>query len=314
MNYGSLDIERLLLMALQNLGLAAMVGALLSAWWLRGPKSDWQVRASAKLGLVFRMSAIVALLSSTAGFWVHCALMSETTLLDAWPAVRSMLVKTQFGHIWAIGAGLLLCAVVLSFKPTNRAGIPCQRLMWLLIAGVALAKSNAGHPVDAGILSLPVWVDWVHLLAISSWVGMVLMAAYIVSPGMLRARSTELSGGARYVQAMSDAATVALVALFLTGAFNGWRGVSAPENILGSSYGLVLVFKLALVLVAAALGGHNRFFEMPALLASLKGSSSAIQTRQLKRFATVLHIESWVLIGVIVIATVLVSSPLPGTE
>ncbi|EKS72724.1 copper resistance D domain-containing protein [Burkholderia sp. SJ98] len=314
MNYGSLDIERLVLMALQNLGIAAMVGALLSARWLRGPQSEWQVRASAKLALTFKISAIVALLSSTAAFWVHCALMSEVTLFNARPAVLSMLAKTQFGHIWAIGAALLLCIAVLAFKGTKNTGIPAQPLMWILIAAVGLARSNAGHPVDAGVLSLPVWADWVHLLAISSWVGMVLTTAYIVSPGMLHARSTELAAGAEYVQAMSDAATVALVTLFLTGAFNGWRGVSAPENILGSSYGVVLVLKLALVVVAAALGGHNRFFEMPALLASLRGSSPTLQSRHLKRFTTVLHIESWVLISVVAVAAVLVSSPLPGTE
>ncbi len=314
MNYGSLDIARLFFMAMQNLGLAVMLGALLSAWWLRKPGPDWQVRASAKLARVFRMSAIAALLSSMAGFWVHCALMSERTIIDAWPAVRSMLLKTQFGHIWAAGTALLLCIVVLSFRRTSRSVIPAQPLMWLIVAGAALAKSNTGHPVDAGLLSVPVWIDWVHLLAVSSWVGMVLVSAYIVSPSMSRASSTELSAGAAYVQAMSDAATVALITLFLTGAFNGWRGVSAPENIFGSSYGLILLSKLALVLFAAALGGHNRFFEMPALLASLRGAASDMQRRRLKRFTTVLHIESWALIGVIAVAAVLVSSPLPGTE
>lgn len=314
MSYGSLDIARLILMGLQNLGLAATVGALLSARWLRGPAPGWQMRVSAKLASVFRSSAIVALLSSTAGFWVHCALMSETSLYDAWPAVRSMLLKTQFGHVWAIGAVLLLSAAAMSFTRSDRQGIPVQPLLWLAIAGAALAKSNGGHPVDAGILSFPVWVDWVHLLAISSWVGMVLMATFVVSPGMSSARPSELSGGAKYIQSMSDAATVALIALFMTGAYNGWRGVSASENLLGSSYGLVLVFKLALVVVAAALGGHNRFFEMPALLTSLRGSSSEHQTRQLRRFSRVLHVESWVLIGVIAVATILVSSPLPGTE
>ncbi|MDR5751345.1 MULTISPECIES: CopD family protein [unclassified Caballeronia] len=314
MNYGSLDIARLVLIALQNLAFATMVGALLGARWLKGTAPGWQVRVSAKLASVFKASAVAALVSSTFGFWVHCALMSETSLQDAWPAVRSMVIKTQFGHIWAIGTGLIFCAVAVSFIRARRLDIPAQPLMWLVIAGVALAKSNAGHPVDAGILSLPVWADWVHLLAISSWVGMVLVATFIVSPGISLARPTELSGAATFIQAMSDAATVALVALFLTGAYNGWRGVSAPENIFGSWYGLVLVFKLALVLVAAALGGHNRFFEMPALLASLRGTSSDNQARHLKRFSTVLHVESWVLIGVIAVATVLVSSPLPGTE
>jgi len=118
----------------------------------------------------------------------------------------------------------------------------------------------------------------------------------------------------RHRPRVSDAATVALIALFFaTGTYNGWRGVAAPANIVGSWYGQVLIFKLVLVLVAAALGGHNRFFEMPSLLASLR-DSSANHARHLKRFSTVLHVESWVLIGVVAIAAVLVSSLLPGTE
>jgi copper resistance protein D len=74
------------------------------------------------------------------------------------------------------------------------------------------------------------------------------------------------------------------------------------------------LFKLALVFVAAALGGHNRFFEMPKLLASLKSGSSVSSVEPLKRFAAVLHIESVVLTGVLVAAAVLVSSSFPGTS
>lgn len=124
----------------------------------------------------------------------------------------------------------------------------------------------------------------------------------------------EISGGAYFIQALSNAATLVLVALFLTGAYNGWRGVCTSENLLGSWYGQVLLFKLGLVLVAAALGGHNRFFEMPSLLASLHDPVGRVHKHHLKRFATVLHIESWVLVGIIAVATVLVSSPLPDTE
>ena len=313
MSYGSLDIARLVFMALQNLSFATMVGVLLSARWLKGPVSGWQGHVNQKLAFVFTTSAIAALLFSAVAFWIHCALMSEVSLQDAGPAVISMLRTTQFGHIWAIAAVLMLCIVAISFVPEQGSVIALQPVVWLLIAAVALAKSNAGHPVDAGTLSLPVWADWVHLLAISSWVGIVLAATFIVSPGMRRAGSDDISGGAAFVQAMSDAATIALIALFVTGTYNGWRGVVAPANILGSWYGQVLIFKLVLLLVAAALGGHNRFFEMPSLLASLR-DSSANHTRHLKRFSTVLHVESWVLIGVVAIAAVLVSSPLPGTE
>jgi putative copper resistance protein D len=313
MSYGFLDIARLVFMALQNLSFATMVGVLLSARWLKGPVSEWQGRVNRKLASVFTTTAVATLLFSAIAFWIHCTLMSEVPLQDAGPAVVTMLRTTLFGHVWAIAAVLMLCIVAISLVPKRRPGIALQPVVWILIAGVALAKSNAGHPVDAGTLSLPVWADWVHMLAISCWVGIVLVATFIVSPGMKSAGSGDLSGGAAFVQAMSDAATVALIALFATGAYNGWRGVAAPANIVGSWYGQVLIFKLVLVLVAAALGGHNRFFEMPSLLASLR-DSSANHTRHLRRFSTVLHVESWVLIGVVAIAAVLVSSPLPGTE
>jgi putative copper resistance protein D len=317
MSYGSLDIARLVFITLQNLSFATMIGALLSARWLKSPASGWQARVTQKLSSTFTLSAVVALLCGAAAFWLHCALMSEVSLQDAWPAVESMLETTRFGHAWAIGAVLMLCIVAISLGQGHGRAIALQPLMqplmWLLIAGVALTRSNAGHPVDAGTLSLPVWADWVHLLAISSWVGIVFAAAFIVSPAMTRASSGDLLGGAFFVRAMSGAATAALILLFVTGAYNGWRGVNAAENILGSWYGQVLVFKLVLVLIAAALGGHNRFFEMPSLLASLHDSSDN-KTRHLKRFGTVLHIESWVLAGVVAIAAVLVSSPLPGTE
>ncbi|WP_408259845.1 hypothetical protein [Paraburkholderia caledonica] len=59
---------------------------------------------------------------------------------------------------------------------------------------------------------------------------------------------------------------------------------------------------IAAALIAAALGGHKRFFEMPKLLASLKSASSTAPVKHLRRFAAVLHIESVVLAAVLVAA------------
>jgi putative copper resistance protein D len=130
-------------------------------------------------------------------------------------------------------------------------------------------------------------------------------------PRLFEAEGTELVNCGAFVQSLSDAATFALILLFATGAYNGWRGVNSAGNLVGSLYGQILLLKLALVLVAAALGGHNRFFQMPSLLASLTNASSTSPVRHLKRFAAVLHVESLVLAGVLVAAAVLVSSPLP---
>jgi putative copper resistance protein D len=313
MNDGLLGILRLAFVALQNLGFAVVVGVLLSDRWLARRISPWQMGVNRRLVSALRIASVGVLVFSAFAFWIHCALMSDSTLLEAGPAIRSMLVETGFGHAWSFGEGLMLCVVILSFIQTGRS-IRFPLAIWLGLAGVALARRNGGHPVDAGLFSLPVWVDWVHLLAISAWVGLVLVSAYVVVPRFFEEQEAEHVNRAAFVQSLSDAATFALIVLFATGAYNGWRGVNSAGNLVGSIYGQVLLLKLALVLVAVALGGHNRFFEMPRLLAALKNASSTPSVRHLKRFAAVLHGESLVLAGVLVAAAVLVSSPLPGTS
>jgi putative copper resistance protein D len=311
MNDGFLGVLRLAFVALQNFSFAIVVGALLSDTWLSRRTSRWQTRLSWHLLITLRIASFAVLFSSASAFWIHCALMSESTLAEAGPAVRSMLVETGFGHAWLAGAGFMLVVMILSLAQSGHP-IRFTRVLWLALAGVALSRSHAGHPVDAGVLSVPVWVDWFHLLAISVWVGLVLVTTYVVLPRLFSAPVSERANGSAYVQSLSDAATFALVTLFVTGAYNGWRGVSTAESMVTSDYGQVLLLKLALVLIAAALGAHNRFIEMPRLLASLKEAHPDATARPLKRFTAVLRIESVVLAGVLVAAAVLVSSPLPG--
>lgn len=279
MNEGFLGILRLALTALQNLSFAVLVGTLLSDYWLARFPSPWQAGICRRLVQVFRTAAIAALLSGSLAFWIHCALMSESSLIDAGPAVRSMLAETEFGRAWAIGAVLMLYVTVVSFFPWAGRGFSFQLILWLALAGFALSRSHSGHPVDAGAFSLPVWADWLHLLAISAWVGVVWVAAFVVTPGLTVAPHSDHQNGASFIQSLSNTATYALVALVVTGAYNGWRGVGTPSNLLDSPYGQLLLVKLGLVIVAVALGGHNRFFEMPRLLESLQNWSSVSRTR-----------------------------------
>ncbi|HDR9037941.1 TPA: copper resistance D family protein [Burkholderia contaminans] len=312
MNDGFLGILRLVSVAIQNVGFAVIVGALLSNQWLARGASTWQDNVGQRLVTTLRIASIVSMLASMLSFWAHCALMSDSSLPDAGPAVWSMLEGTGFGHAWLIGAFFTLCIIVLSWlRSGGETRFPY--VMWVSLAGVALSRSNGGHPVDAGLFSLPVWIDWLHLLAISAWVGLVLVTTYIVMPRLLDAPGSERHTSASFVQSLSDAATYALLVLFSTGAYNGWRGVNTPANVLESTYGQVLLLKLALVLIAAVLGGHNRFFEMPKLLSALKNPTTNAPTGLLRRFGAVLHVESIVLAGVLMVAAVLVSSPLPGT-
>ncbi|MGS0896784.1 copper resistance D family protein [Burkholderia stagnalis] len=311
MNEGFIGLFRLVSIAIQNVGFAVAVGALLGHHWLARGASAWRRDVGRRLVAALRGAAVVSLLGSVTMFWAHCAVMSETTLFEAGPAIYPMLAGTGFGHAWLAGAVCMLGVVILSFvRPADDRRFPFATA--ILLAGVALARSNGGHPVDAGAFSLPVWVDWLHLLAISAWTGLVFVTSFGVMPHLIGMPASERAAGASFVQSLSDASTAALVVLFGTGAYNGWRGVETAANLLTSTYGQLLLFKLALVLIAAALGGHNRFREMPALLSALNDPAAAMPAGPLRRFGRVLRIESAVLAGVLAVAAVLVSSPLPG--
>ncbi|WP_321940137.1 MULTISPECIES: CopD family protein [unclassified Paraburkholderia] len=312
MNEGGLGILRLMSVVVQNMGFAVSVGALLCSQWLARGESTWQDLVSRRLVATLRAASIASLLASMLSFWAHCALMSDSALQDAGPAVWSMIEETGFGHAWVVGAFFTFCIVALSLLWSGE-HTRYRFAIWGAVAGVALARSNGGHPVDAGLFSLPVWADWLHLLAISTWVGLVLVTTYVVMPRVLDAPASESQTSAIFVQSLSDVATYALIVLFSTGFFNGWRGINAPANLWTSTYGQVLLLKLGLVLIAATLGGHNRFFEMPKLLSMLKSPSRTPPTALLRRFGAVLHIEAVVLVGALAVAAVLAASPLPGT-
>ncbi|WP_193101466.1 copper resistance D family protein [Burkholderia sp. Z1] len=312
MNDGFVGLLRLVSVAIQNAGFAGIVGALLGSHWLARGASAWQHGIGRRLVATLRIASVVSLFASITAFWAHCALMSDVSLLEAGPAVCAMLVGTGFGHAWLAGAAFMVVIVLLSFlRHANDTRFPFT--IWVALACVALARSNGGHPVDAGLFSVPVWVDWLHLLAISAWVGLVFVTAFGVMPRLAGMPASERATGASFVQSLSDASTVALIVLFATGAYNGWRGIDTPANLLASSYGQILLLKLALVLIAAALGGHNRFFGMPKLLSELKDPAAAMPAGPLRGFGAVLRIEAVVLGGVLMVAAVLASSALPGT-
>jgi putative copper resistance protein D len=103
-------------------------------------------------------------------------------------------------HGWLARFSRSVCRRVMSFLRSENA-LPFA--IWVALVGVALARSNGGHPVDTGLFSLPVWVDWLHLLAISAWVGLVLVT-YVVMPRLLDAPGSERQMSASFVQSLSD--------------------------------------------------------------------------------------------------------------
>jgi copper resistance protein D len=301
---------RLVLIVLQNVSFALLVGALITRSWLIDVQSEPILRCVRHLNRTAWLSSLTTLLSSIGVLWIHCATVTRVELMVGWAAIPSVLMETAFGFAWLAGTASMLVVLASQFvRPqTQRAS---TAVVYLCVGGTALARSNVSHAVEAGQLSFRVWVDFLHLMSISVWAGVVMVTATFLFPTLLRAHNSDSRLSVSLLQSLSNSATVALVVLLASGAYNAWRNVDTPLNLVGTAYGTLLLVKLAFVLLAVSLGAYARTMVMPEIVAlakSMKHHEHAIWLRRLHR---ILILESTILFAVFFVAALLVSSALP---
>ena len=194
-----------------------------------------------------------------------------------------------------------------------------------VIDGEKQFVTNGGHadsyvlsvaPADreaagAGDFSLRLLADWVHLGLVSLWVGEVAIAGVFAMKAAPEMTPDDRRARAAYVRSLSNAATVALAGIVVTGLYAAWRNVGGWSNLTGTAYGQTLVAKVLVVGVAAALGGFNRFCVLPAWLAR-ESAGDAAPALLPARFRHVLWIEAAVLLAAVVLAAWLASTSPPA--
>ena len=297
------------LVAALNVALAVVLGALASTELLRRGASPWTMQRLGSLKRWTQAGLVVLVVVSIGLVWVLTAVMSEVPLQKAFGAIGTFLTQTHAGRASAVGVMLVVLAFALS------AGGPGSLRASLLIAlctGLfAATRSWSGHAGVSGDV-VPFATDWAHLLGMGVWVGAVLGAAFVVLRASPPCKSEELTDCAAYVRLLSTTATWALVTLLITGVTSAWlRLGSSSGTLLSSPWAVILAVKLVLVIMAIALGAHNRFSVLPRLIAEL-GSESFAATRSFKTFTAVIAIEAFVLLAVEVAAAALSTSASPS--
>ena len=304
---GSVETLMTTAVVLLNLGLAVLVGAVLTDWQLQRQESGWsmrkflplrRLRVLSSLWLGVMLVAIIALETST---------MAEVPLAEIGPSIAPILTDTHFGHVWLWSMGSV--AVLFATQIVRRISTPTLLACAMGIVSFAVSRSLVSHAVSAGNLSWPVVIETVHLLLISVWIGEVFLSGLHVLRTACGRLSEDRNAYSHYVNALSTTATVALVGIVITGLFNAWRGLGSVNHLLDNPWSWILITKLGMVVSAAGLGAFNRWAVMPNFLAGL---DKGIDTDKLqKRFARVLQIEAVVLIGVLIAAALLSSSSPP---
>jgi len=162
-------------------------------------------------------------------------------------ALATGVLAMHWGRLWiarAVGLGVLT-ALRSHVRPV---------LLALLAAPWLLLRSLQGHAGAHGTVAA--MIDWLHLLAATTWLGTLLQVA--VRPGPPPAEV------ARRTRAV---ATSALIVLVPTGTYAAFLHIPSLHDVVATAYGRALLAKLGCFGVLLVLGAANHFRHVPALVA-----------------------------------------------
>ena len=182
--------------------------------------------------------------------------------------VVSSVLDTRYGRL-ALGRVVLLVVAGVALVAAGRQRAPDEGTdgrgeddvepsvvarVALGVLGVALLLSLglSGHAATGDLVPVALVADLVHVGAVGLWLGGLLVVLAVALP---RAQRDELR---RVVPRFSGIAFAAVTALVVTGVFQSWRQVGGLDALTQTTYGHLLLAKLALFVVMVGFGYLGR--------------------------------------------------------
>ena len=200
----------------------------------------------------------------------------------------------------AAGVGLstaITLAGLVGLGLALRLAAPARRVA-LVVGGVAAVAgfAAAGHTTQATPKWLATTADVVHVAAGAAWIGgLVLLLLALVGRG-----DDDPAATGRIVARFSVVATIAILSIGASGLALGWGQVRSFHALTATTYGKLLLVKVAVVALIAAVGAFNKFVLVPAVSADPPSEGS-------KRLRRAVRAEVGGLLGVIALTAVLVN-------
>ncbi len=284
---------------LLNGAFAWLVGTWLARRWLTKigvarEKSERLLRSSDI------RAAVIGVLGALAAIWASTAVMGGVGLLEAKDFVWQMLSGTTIGRAAYISLAAIAVALILRVLSTNA---PWRD--WAVLFALAFftfVRASMGHAGENGYWTAAFAAEVVHLAAMGVWTGLVVVSAWkVLSASSLQ---LELNSMGTYLDAMSNAALAAVVAIFATGVFNAWHRVGSVSRLFEFDiYTIALLVKVGLVVIALFLGGFNKFVGLERARRSSAG---------LHHVRFILRTESFILLAVVIAAALLTTQQPPA--
>ncbi|MFJ9391895.1 copper resistance CopC/CopD family protein [Nocardioides sp. NPDC101246] len=250
-------------------------------------------RAIARVQRLQILAGMVAVVALVALAPASGALQSESgpgamLTFDAWS-------PASVGKEWLSAlVGILGIAAALALR---------ERPRLAAVAGLVAICSPAlvGHSRAV----VPAWLvtatDVIHLVAGALWLG-GLVGLALTLPLITRRGAV----AAEIVTRFSTLAAASLAALAVSGVLMGWRILGSWDNLLNSTYGTLLMTKIALVVAVAVMAAGNRLLVLPRVRQAA-GHDDTVEAGSMLRRAVLM--EAGVLVVVLGVTGFLVDQP-----
>ncbi|MGH7617292.1 MAG: copper resistance CopC/CopD family protein [Gemmatimonadaceae bacterium] len=259
---------------------------------------DVMSAAAASLGLY---SGLVLIVAGIAKLYLQSRMMNGDASGDI-EHLRALMLDTQWGYSWLIQLAAAGCAAG-AFALARRRVTHAWTFAGLAAIALAASPGISGHAIASSSWTvLAVVDDSLHVLGAAGWLGSLLCVVVVGMPVALnQTADRRWQALAAIVNAFSPTALGFAAMVALTGILSAWLRLGALSPLWTSTYGRVLLVKLALVLGIAGTGAYNWLRVRPSL-----GTESA--TRRFGRSATT---ELTIGLLVIVVTAILVAVPTP---
>jgi copper transport protein len=213
-------------------------------------------------------SIVLVALTSIGELILRTQMMSGGRLAEIHGAIPVVFLQTHFGAVWLARLGFVgLLGLVWG---RGRTTVPqSQRGIMLPLSAamvIALTTSLSGQAGEWGDLTMPVLIDWIHLVAVSIWIGGLFTFGFLFQRLAAPPGTEDVARGlAAISRPFSRMAAYCVFTLLVAGLFNAWSQVGSLQPLVTTSYGLTLLAKLFLVGLVLALAAVNRYYFLPLL-------------------------------------------------
>jgi copper transport protein len=186
---------------------------------------------------------------------VHATWVNGLPLAEAWTGSQGDQLVGLSDYAYAARFYCLLALGVVMGIATavgRSLGRPLTVGAWVISAMLLATWPLAGHAVTGRQVPLAIAADLLHLAAMTTWLGgLVLVAVTLSRPAMAAELATMLPRFSRL-------AFTCVLVLVVTGTYQAWRELGSVSVLVGTPLGRLLLIKTACVVLLVALGGLAR--------------------------------------------------------